>query len=52
MSGGLEGPAPEERPHPEGRRNEQGIRIDPAAEAEPTVREGYAAAIEAFVDGR
>jgi acetolactate synthase-1/3 small subunit len=34
MAGGLEGPGPNERPHPEGRRNAQGIRIDPAAEAE------------------
>jgi len=34
MAGGLEGPGPNERPHPEGRRNEQGIRIDPAAQAE------------------
>lgn len=34
MTEGLEGPAPEERPHPSGRRNAQGIRIDPAAEAE------------------
>ncbi|RQH01337.1 acetolactate synthase small subunit [Natrarchaeobius oligotrophus] len=33
MSGGLEGPPPEERPTPEGRRNKQGIRIDPEVEA-------------------
>ncbi|MFP8888882.1 acetolactate synthase small subunit [Natrialbaceae archaeon A-CW2] len=33
MTGGLEGPAPEERPKPAGRRNELGIRIDPEAEA-------------------
>ena len=32
--GELPGPAPEDRMHPEGRRNSQGIRIDPAAEAE------------------
>ncbi|APW97895.1 acetolactate synthase small subunit [Halobiforma lacisalsi AJ5] len=32
MSGGLDGPAPEERPTPDGRRNEQGIRIDPEVE--------------------
>ncbi|QGN06946.1 acetolactate synthase small subunit [Halorhabdus sp. CBA1104] len=32
-SGELPGPAPEERIRPEGRRNEQGIRIDPKAEA-------------------
>jgi acetolactate synthase-1/3 small subunit len=31
----LDGPAPEERPEPEGRRTEQGIRVDPDAEAEP-----------------
>ena len=30
---GLAGPAPDERPHPTGRRNDQGIRIDPEAEA-------------------
>ena len=34
MSQGLQGRPPEERPHPEGRRNLQGIRIDPAVEAE------------------
>ena len=33
MTGGLEGPAPDERPAPAGRRNEQGIRIDPEVEA-------------------
>ncbi|MFB6105367.1 MAG: acetolactate synthase small subunit [Halobacteriaceae archaeon] len=33
MAGGLEGPAPHERPHPQGRRNTHGIRIDPEAEA-------------------
>ena len=38
MSGGLQGPAPEERPRPEGRRNSQGIRIDPEVEAEPKPR--------------
>jgi acetolactate synthase-1/3 small subunit len=38
MSGGLDGPAPEERPTPDGRRNSQGIRIDPEAEAEPEAR--------------
>jgi acetolactate synthase-1/3 small subunit len=32
--GGLEGPAPEERPRPDGRRTKQGIRIDPEVEAE------------------
>ncbi|GAA0654919.1 acetolactate synthase small subunit [Salarchaeum japonicum] len=38
MSDGLQGPAPDERPRPEGRRNSQGIRIDPAVEAEPQPR--------------
>jgi acetolactate synthase-1/3 small subunit len=33
--GELPGPDPDERMHPTGRRNEQGIRIDPEAEAEP-----------------
>jgi acetolactate synthase-1/3 small subunit len=32
--GGLEGPAPEERPRPSGRRTSQGIRVDPEVEAE------------------
>lgn len=32
MSGGLEGPSPDERPQPDGRRNVQGIRIDPEVE--------------------
>ncbi|WP_435077833.1 acetolactate synthase small subunit [Halococcus sp. AFM35] len=34
MTEGLQGPAPEERPHPSGRRNAQGIRIDPETGAE------------------
>jgi acetolactate synthase-1/3 small subunit len=34
MTGGLQGPEPEKRVRPAGRRNEQGIRIDPEAEAE------------------
>jgi len=38
MSGGLPGPSPNERPHPDGRRNSQGVRIDPAVEAEPKPR--------------
>ena len=38
MSGGLQGPAPEERARPEGRRNSQGIRVDPEVEAEPEPR--------------
>jgi acetolactate synthase-1/3 small subunit len=38
MTEGLQGPAPAERPQPSGRRNAQGIRIDPAAAAEPEPR--------------
>ncbi len=34
MSGGLDGPTPEERPKPAGRRTAQGIRVDPEVEAE------------------
>ncbi|KDE58924.1 acetolactate synthase [Halostagnicola sp. A56] len=34
MTGGLDGPAPEERPTPAGRRTAQGIRVDPEVEAE------------------
>ena len=34
---GMPGPRPAERPHPDGRRNEQGIRIEPEAAAEPRV---------------
>ncbi|MFB6102758.1 MAG: acetolactate synthase small subunit [Haloplanus sp.] len=45
MSGGLEGPEPEERPAPEGRRNSQGIRIDPEAEAEPGTRRAVLSAL-------
>ncbi|SDR36557.1 acetolactate synthase small subunit [Natronobacterium texcoconense] len=33
MTGGLDGPAPDEREMPSGRRNEQGIRVDPEIEA-------------------
>ena len=42
---GLQGPAPEERPHPAGRRNEQGIRIDPEVEARPPVRRATLSAL-------
>ena len=38
MTEGLQGPTPDERPQPSGRRNAQGIRIDPAAAAEPEPR--------------
>jgi acetolactate synthase-1/3 small subunit len=45
MSGGLEGPEPEERPTPDGRRNSQGIRIDPEVEAEPESRRAVLSAL-------
>ena len=45
MSGGLEGPAPEERETPEGRRNSQGIRIDPEVEAEHEPRRAVISAL-------
>jgi acetolactate synthase-1/3 small subunit len=45
MSGGLDGPAPEERDTPEGRRNSQGIRIDPEVEAEPEARRAVLSAL-------
>nr|WP_227355217.1 acetolactate synthase small subunit [Haladaptatus salinisoli] len=44
-SSGMPGPAPEERPHPDGRRNEQGIRVDPEAEAEPRYRTAVVSAL-------
>ncbi|WP_408957689.1 acetolactate synthase small subunit [Natrinema sp. 74] len=47
MKRGLDGPAPEERPTPQGRRNEQGIRIDPEAEA---THEPRRTAISALVE--
>jgi len=47
MTGGLEGPPPEERPTPAGKRNELGIRIDPAVEAaRPTRRTVISALVE------
>ncbi|WP_411963429.1 acetolactate synthase small subunit [Haloferax sp. YSMS24] len=42
---GLQGPAPDDRPHPEGRRNAQGIRIDPEVESEPERRRTVFSAI-------
>jgi acetolactate synthase-1/3 small subunit len=42
---GLQGPAPEERPHPDGRRNSHGVRIDPEAEAEPHERRATISAL-------
>jgi acetolactate synthase-1/3 small subunit len=49
VTGGLAGPAPDERPHPEGRRNAQGIRIDPAVEA---AQEPRRTVISALVEHR
>lgn len=51
MTGELEGPPPEERPLPAGRRNSQGIRIDPAAEAEREPREAVLSATVAHEPG-
>lgn len=45
MSGGLSGPAPDERPKPTGKRNSQGIRIDPEAEAESPRRRAVLSAL-------
>ncbi|WP_231184389.1 acetolactate synthase small subunit [Haladaptatus sp. DYF46] len=44
-SAGMPGSAPDDRPHPDGRRNEQGIRIDPEAEAEPRRRTAVVSAL-------
>ncbi|WP_226012622.1 acetolactate synthase small subunit [Halomicrobium salinisoli] len=41
----MPGPAPDERMRPEGRRNEQGIRVDPEAEATHEPREAVLAAL-------
>ncbi|MFB6218678.1 MAG: acetolactate synthase small subunit [Halobacteriaceae archaeon] len=51
MAGGLQGPAPDERPQPEGRRNSQGFRIDPAVEAEPPTRRTTLSALVAHEPG-
>jgi len=45
MTGGLPGPGPNERQRPTGRRNEQGIRIDPEAEAEHPPRRAVLSAL-------
>ena len=45
MAGGLQGPAPEERPETRGRRNSQGIRVDPDIEAEPDRRRAVISAL-------
>jgi acetolactate synthase-1/3 small subunit len=42
---GLQGPAPDDRPHPEGRRNSHGVRIDPEAEAEQQPRTAVISAL-------
>jgi len=42
---GLPGPSPEERPQPAGRRNKQGVRIDPAVEAEQDTRPAVVSAL-------
>jgi len=41
----MPGPAPDERMRPEGRRNEQGIRVDPEAEATHEPRQAVLAAL-------
>jgi len=45
MTGGMPGPAPDERMRPEGRRNLQGIRIDPEAEATHEPRQAVLSAL-------
>jgi acetolactate synthase-1/3 small subunit len=42
---GLEGPAPDERPHPEGRRNRHGERIESATDAEQDTRTAVVSAL-------
>ena len=45
MTGGMPGPAPDERMRPQGRRNTQGIRIDPEAEVTHEPREAVLSAL-------
>ncbi|NLV10980.1 acetolactate synthase small subunit [Halomicrobium mukohataei] len=45
MTGGMPGPAPDERMRPDGRRNTQGIRIDPEAEVTHEPREAVLSAL-------
>ena len=45
MTGGMPGPAPDERMHPEGRRNLQGIRVDPEAEVTHEPRQAVLSAL-------
>lgn len=49
--GELSGPAPENRPQPTGRRTSQGIRVDPAAEAEHESRRTVISALVKHVPG-
>jgi acetolactate synthase-1/3 small subunit len=49
--GELPGPGPDERMLPEGRRNEQGIRIDPEAEAEHPQKRAVLSALVAHEPG-
>jgi acetolactate synthase-1/3 small subunit len=51
MTGSLPGPAPDDRPQPQGRRNAQGVRIDPAVEAEPEPRRTVISALVAHEPG-
>jgi acetolactate synthase-1/3 small subunit len=45
MTGGLPGPDPHDRQRPTGRRNDDGIRIDPEAEAEHEARRAVLSAL-------
>jgi len=45
MTGGMPGPAPDERVRPAGRRNTQGIRIDPEAEVTHEPRQAVLSAL-------
>jgi len=45
MSGGMPGPAPDERMRPAGRRNSEGIRIDPEVEASHEPRQAVLSAL-------
>lgn len=45
MTGGLPGPAPEDRPQPDGRRNAQGGRIDARGKADPETRTAVVSAL-------
>jgi len=45
MTGGMPGPAPDERMRPEGRRNSQGIRVDPEVEVTHDPRQAVLSAL-------